>query len=311
MTHPLHFGVTLPQIKRTWEEARSAALAFDALRYDSVWACDHVYGVPNPALPIFEAWSQLAAVAAITEHFELGTLVTPPLFRNPAVLAKQLATIDHVSSGRVIAGLGAGWFEPEFTQYGIEFGSLGDRMRALDETAQVLRRLWTDETVTFDGAFAHLTDARCEPKPVRRTPILIGGTGERVLMGIAARCGDIWNNMAITQGQLASKVEALYRQCDAHDRDPAEIVISQQCTVVIAETEEEAQSQLARAQKVFGGHLGSGLEEHGIWGHPERVIECIERHRELGCSMFIIEFFGRDTREPAQLFAEAVRPALG
>ena len=86
---------------------------------------------------------------------------------------------------------------------------------------------------------------------------------------------------------------------------------AQQCTVVIAETEEEAQSQLARAQKVFGGHLGSGLEEHGIWGHPERVIECIERHRELGCSMFIIEFFGRDTREPAQLFAEAVRPALG
>lgn len=310
MAHPLHFGVTLPQIKRTWEEARAAALAFDALRFDSVWVCDHVYGVPNPALPIFEAWSQLAAVAAITEHVELGTLVTPPLFRNPAVLAKQLATIDHVSSGRVIAGLGAGWFEPEFTNYGIEFGSLGDRMRALDETAQVLRKLWSEETVTFEGSFAKLRDARCEPKPVRRTPILIGGTGERVLMGIAARCGDIWNNMAIAQGQLAGKIEALHKRCETVGRDPAELVISQQCTVVIAETEDEAQNQLARAQKVFGGHLGSGLEEHGIWGHPERVVECIERHRELGCSMFLIEFFGRDTREPARLFAETVIPAL-
>lgn len=310
MAHPLHFGVTLPQIKRTWEEARAAALAFDDLRFDSVWACDHVYGVPNPALPIFEAWSQLAAVAAITEHVELGTLVTPPLFRNPAVLAKQLATIDHISSGRVIAGLGAGWFEPEFTNYGIEFGSLGDRMRALDETAQVLRKLWSEETVTFEGSFAKLRDARCEPKPVRRTPILIGGTGEKVLMGIAARCGDIWNNMAITQGQLAGKIEALHKRCETVGRDPAELVISQQCTVVIAETEDEAEKQLARAQKIFGGHLGSGLEEHGIWGHPERVVECIERHRALGCSMFLIEFFGRDTREPARLFAETVMPAL-
>jgi len=305
-----HFGVTLPQIKRTWEEARSAAVAFDTLRFDSVWACDHVYGVPNPALPIFEAWSQLAAVAAITEHVELGTLVTPPLFRNPGVLAKQLATIDHISNGRVIAGLGAGWFEPEFENYGIEFGTLGERMRALDETAQVLRLLWTQDRTTFHGKFVQLREARCEPKPVRRTPILIGGGGERVLMGIAARSGDIWNNMAIAQGQLGAKIEALRKRCDEVGRDPAEITISQQCTVVIGQDEDDARSQLAKAQKVFGGHLGSGLEEHGIWGHPERIIECIERHRQLGCNMFVIEFFGRDTREPAQLFAETVLPAF-
>ena len=85
MTRPLHFGVTLPQIKRTWEEARDTALEIDRLKFDSVWACDHMYGVPNPALPIFEAWSQLAAIAAITEHVQLGTLVTPPFFRNVGV----------------------------------------------------------------------------------------------------------------------------------------------------------------------------------------------------------------------------------
>jgi probable F420-dependent oxidoreductase len=311
MADSLHFGVTLPQIKRTWDEARAAALAFDELGFDSVWVCDHMYGVPNPALPIFEAWSQLAAVAAITQRVELGTLVTPPLFRNPAVLAKQLATIDHISNGRVIAGLGAGWFPPEFEDYGIAFGTLGERMRALDETVQVLRRLWTDEQTTFEGTFATLRGARCEPKPVRRTPILVGGTGERVLMGITARHADIWNNMAIAQGQLAAKVEALRRRCAEVGRDPAELTISQQCTVVIGETEHEARSQLEKAQKVFGGHMGAGLEEHGIWGHPERVIDCIERHRSLGCSMFLIEFFGRDTRVPAQVFAEAVLPALG
>ena len=131
-TRPSHFGVTLPQIKRTWQEARDTALAIDALKYDSVWVCDHMYGVPNPALPIFEAWSQLAAIAAITEHVELGTLVTPPFFRNVGVLAKQVATIDHVSSGRTIMGLGAGWFPPEFEAYGNPFPTLGQRMRGLD-----------------------------------------------------------------------------------------------------------------------------------------------------------------------------------
>ena len=305
-----HFGVTLPQIKRSWEEARAAALAFDSLGFDSVWVCDHVYGVPNPALPIFEAWSQLAAVAAITERVELGTLVTPPFFRNPGVFAKQLATIDHISGGRVIAGLGAGWFKPEFEAYGNPFPELGERMKALEETAQVLRLLWTEERVDFNGSFAKLKGAVCEPKPLRTPPILIGGSGERVLMGIAARHGDIWNNMAVTQGELGAKIEALRRRCDEVGRDPATLRISQQCTIVIAETEDGARAALKKAHKVYGGHMGARLEEHGIWGHPERVVECIERHRALGCEMFVIEFFGRDTREPAQLFAEAVVPAL-
>ena len=97
----MEFGVTLPQIKRSWEEASEAAVAFDRLGFDSVWVCDHVYGVPMPNLPIFEAWSQLAAVAAITERVELGTLVTPPFFRNPGVFAKQLATLDQISNGRL------------------------------------------------------------------------------------------------------------------------------------------------------------------------------------------------------------------
>jgi len=307
---PPHFGVTLPQIKRSWPEARSAALEFDALGFDSVWVCDHLYGVPLPALPIFEAWTELAAVAALTERVELGTLVTPPFFRNPAVLAKQIATVDHVSNGRVIAGLGAGWFEAEFRGYGCEFPSLRERMRALEETAEILKRLWTEEKVSFQGRHASLVDAICEPKPLRRPPILIGGGGERVLMGIAARHADIWNNLAVFQPQLGTKVEALRRRCDQLDRDFGQIRVSQQCVVVIGEDEAQAREHLDKARRIYGGHMGGAIEEHGIWGDPDGVIERIRRHLALGCDFFVMELFGRDTRVPARLFAEKVAPAF-
>src|SRR5881628_732883 len=151
MSRPVRFGVTLPQIKRTWAETSACAREIDALGFDSLWVCDHVYGVPLPNLPNLEAWTLLSAVAAITERAKLGTLVTPPFFRNPAILAKQIATIDQIASGRVIAGLGAGWFATEFEAYGCPFPGIGDRLRALRETIEVLKRLWTEERVTFEG----------------------------------------------------------------------------------------------------------------------------------------------------------------
>ncbi len=306
----LHFGVTLPQIKRTWAEARDAALEFDRLGFDSVWVCDHVQGVPIPTLPIFEAWSELAAVAALTERVQLGTLVTPPFLRNPGVFAKQVATVDHVSNGRTIVGLGSGWFQPEFEGYGLPFPPIGQRMQALEEAIQVLKGLWTEERFDFQGRHYTVKDAPCEPKPVRRPPILIGGGGEKVLMGIVARHADMWNNMAVVQHQLAHKIDVLRRRCDAEGRDFSTLEISQQCTIVTSETEDEAKAALEKAKKIYGGHMGAQLEEHGIWGTPARVIDGIERHRALGCTGFVIEFFGRDTRVPARLFAEKVIPAL-
>lgn len=308
MTDPLHFGVTLPQIKRSWDECKDAAVSFDGLGYDSAWVCDHVYGVPNPQLPILEAWSLIAAVAAVTDQIQLGTLVTPPHFRNPAMLAKQVATIDNIAGGRVIMGMGAGWFQPEFEAYGNPFPSLGQRMGALDEAVQIMKSMWSEEKTSLDGQHFQVKDALCEPKPPRRPPILIGGTGEKVLMGLVARHADIWNNMAVAQGQLAQKVEALRKRCDELDRDPDTVQVSQQCVVIIEETEAAAEASLEKAGRIYGGHMGAGLEEHGIWGTPERVIECIERHRALGCTSFLMEFFGRDTRRPAELFAQAVLP---
>jgi len=311
MAKPVRFGVTLPQIKRSWQEARDTAIEIDALGYDSLWVCDHVYGVPVPDLPIFEAWSELAAVAALTQRAKLGTLVTPPFFRNPAILAKQIATIDHVAGGnRMIAGLGAGWFQPEFEGTGSPFPSLRERLRALEEMVVILKGLWSEPRFTFEGKHFHVKDARCEPKPLGKPEILIGGGGERVLMGIAARHADVWNNMAVFQAQLAQKIDALRRRCDEARRDIEEITLSQQCVVVIAEDHAAARAALEKAGKVYGGHMGAALEEHGIWGDPAGVIERIERHRALGVSAFVIEFFGRDTRVPARLFAEKVMPAF-
>jgi F420-dependent oxidoreductase-like protein len=306
MTRPVRFGVTLPQIKRTWPEARAAARAFDELGFDSLWVCDHLYGVPAPQLPILEGWTELAAVAAVTERAKLGTLVTPPFFRNPAVLAKQIATIDQIAPGRVIAGLGAGWFPPEFEQLGLPFPGTGDRLRALEETVEIMKRLWTEEKATFEGEFFQVNGGMAEPKPETPPEILIGGGGEKVTMAIAARHADVWNNMAVAQAELARKVEALDRRCEEIGRDPATLERSQQCVVVIGEDDAAGRAGLEKAKQIYGGHMGGALEEHGIWGSPDRVIECIERHRALGVSFFVIEFFGRDTREPAQLFAETV-----
>jgi F420-dependent oxidoreductase-like protein len=307
---PVRFGVTLPQIKRSWAEAREAAVEFDRLGYDSVWVCDHLYGVPLPSLPILEAWTELAAVAAVTERVRLGTLVTPPFFRNPAVLAKQIATLDQISNGRAIAGLGTGWFDAEFKGYGLPFPPVRERLRALEETIEILRLLWSEEKVSYEGRVFRLENAYCEPKPVKSPPVLVGGGGEKVLLRIAARHADIWNNMAATQTELPRKVEVLRERCAEVGRDPASIEVSQQCLVIIAATEDEARAALAKAAKIYGGHMGAGMEETGIWGTPEGVIERIRKRVDVGCTLFAIEFFGRDTRAPAKLFAEEVTPAF-
>ena len=310
MARRVRFGVTLPQVKRTWAEAKAAAQEFDRLGFDSAWVCDHLYGVPMPNLPILEAWSELAAVAAVTERIELGTLVTPPFFRNAAVLAKQVATIDQIAGGRVIVGLGAGWFATEFEAHGCPFPPIGERLRAVEEMVEVMKRMWTEPQVTFEGKHVVVREVMCEPKPVRCPPILIGGGGERVLLRIAAKHADIWNNLAAMQPELGKKVEVLRRRCDEVGRDFASIEVSQQCLVVIAETEQAARASLQRANAIYGGHLGTHLEEHGIWGAPAQVIERIERHVKLGCTHFVMELYGRDTREPARLFAERVMPAF-
>jgi F420-dependent oxidoreductase-like protein len=303
----VHFGVSLPQIKRSWEETRAAALEFERLGFHSVWLNDHLYGIPGPQVPIMEAWTTLAAVGAVTSRVELGTLVSPVGFRNPALLAKMAATLDTITNGRVIVGLGSGWFQMEFAGYGFDFPPVHTRLQQLEEAVVLMKQMWTDSQPTFRGAHYRTEAVFCEPKPARRPhpPILIGGGGEKVLLRIVAQHADIWNNLAVNQGDLAHKVERLRAHCATVQRDPATLRISQQCMVVIGENDADAAAKVQKARQIYGGHLGAGIS-----GTPTQCVDSIRALVASGCTMLVIEFFGRDTREPARLFAEQVMPAF-
>ena len=310
-SHKPHFGVTLPQIKRPWVAAAEAARGFEAMGYDSLWVCDHLYGPQSPQLPILEAWSMVSAIAAITERVEIGTLVTPAGMRNPAHLGKVVATVDNIAGGRVVMGLGGGWMPREFTDFGQPFLGTGERLGQLAETVALLKRMWGDEeAVTFQGKYVAATDVVCQPKPPRKVPILIGGAGEKVTLKIVAAEADIWNNLAGHQAALGAKLDVLRRHCDAVGRDPDAIVASQQCLVTIAPDAARAGPMADRAAQIFGGHMGDPKGPLAITGTPERCTEQIQKHIDLGCTMFVMEFFGKDTQEPAQLFAEEVLPAF-
>jgi alkanesulfonate monooxygenase SsuD/methylene tetrahydromethanopterin reductase-like flavin-dependent oxidoreductase (luciferase family) len=304
-----HFGVTIPQIKRPWTAAAEAARSFEAMGFDSLWVCDHLYGPQSPQLPILEAWSMISGLAAITTRVELGTLVTPAGMRNPAHLGKIIATADNIAGGRVIAGLGAGWMPREFTDFGVPFLSTGERLEQLKETIELLKRMWGDEQeVTYQGRFVQTDHVVCQPKPPRPIPILIGGAGEKVTLKLVAQHADLWNNLAGQQPNLAHKIDVLKSHCDAVGRDFSEITVSQQCLVTIAATAEEAAPMADRAHKIFGGHMGDPKGPIAITGTADQCCEAIQKHIDLGCTGFVMEFFGRDTVEPAQRFAEDVVP---
>src|SRR5262249_58684099 len=138
-------------IKRSWQETRAAALEFEALGFQSLWLNDHLYGIPVPTIPILEAWTTLSAGGGITSRPELGLLVSPPGFRNPALHAKMAATLHHITGGRVIVGLGAGWFTQEFEGYGFEFPPTRDRLAQLREAVTIMKRMWTEDAPSFHG----------------------------------------------------------------------------------------------------------------------------------------------------------------
>ncbi len=310
MSDGVHFGVMVPQIKRTWQETQRAASAFEEMGFDSLWVNDHLYGPQSPAIPMLEAWTLAAGIAAVTEKPEIGTLVTPVGMRNPAHTGKMIATVDNIAGGRIIPGFGSGWMPREFTDFGMPFVSTRDRLRQLEEGLQIFRGMFDPEQdeFSFEGEFFHTENLVTQPKPPRDVPILVGGGGERVTMRIAAQYADIWNNSAGAQDNLEHKVSVLRGHAERLGRDPSEIRVSQQCLVTIVDDDEQVGPMVDRAQKIFGGHMGNPAGDIALTGTPSMIKERVNRHIELGCDMFMIEFFGRDTIEPAQMFAETVIP---
>jgi F420-dependent oxidoreductase-like protein len=216
-------NTTWTDMLAVWREADDIEL------FESGWTFDHFYPIFSDSTgPCLEGWTTLTALAQATTRLRLGTLVTGIHYRHPAVLANMAATVDHISGGRLELGLGAGWNEEESGAYGIELGTPAERSDRFEEGCEVIMRLLSQQTTTFDGSYYQLRDARCEPKPVQRPhpPLCIGGNGERRTLRTAARFAQHWNFLGGPVEEFAHKRDVLHEHCAAIGRDPKEIVLS-------------------------------------------------------------------------------------
>lgn len=219
------FGAAFWIQRTTWPALRNAALAAEASGFDELWLDDHLLCDEGEWRdPKLEGWTSLAAVAAVTSRIRLGLLVSANTFRNPGLTAKLATTLDHVSGGRAILGLGAGWFEREHRAFGLEFGaSAGERVDRLVEAVPLIRRLLGGEVVTHHGAHYAMKEAVCRPRPIQdRLPLLIGGRGRTKTLPLVARHADLWNTYGSPE-QLADLDGVLRLACKAVGRDPESI----------------------------------------------------------------------------------------
>ena len=222
----LKLGILLWSQAATWDDYLESARLVDRLGYDHLWTWDHLYAIVGATdQPILEGWSMLAAWAVATEQTRLGLLVGANPFRNPGIVAKMAATLDHISHGRAILGIGGAWMELEHRAHGIDFGSgFGQRLDWMDESVAAMRALLDGKSVTSPaGGHYAFDDLRHHPQPVQaRLPIMIGGAGEKKTLRTVARYADMWNAMARIE-EMAHKVDVLRRHCDEVGRDIAEI----------------------------------------------------------------------------------------
>src|SRR4051794_40410777 len=218
----VRFGLLPWSQSTTWAPLREAAVRADAAGWDSVWIWDHLMAIIGPSdQPMFEGWTSIAALAALTSRVRVGLMVGANTFRNPGLTAKLATTLDHVSAGRAVLGIGGAWFEREHDAFGFEtWGSgFGERLDRLDESGQLLRRLLDGERVPHEGRFYTFHDALCEPRPVQaRLPILIGGSGPQKTLRTTARYADAWNSGG-TPEELKRKDATLRERCDEVGRN--------------------------------------------------------------------------------------------
>jgi F420-dependent oxidoreductase-like protein len=234
-----------------WEAADEARL------WESAWTGDHFYPfLSDPGGPSLEGWVSLAGLAQRTRRLRLGVLVSGMPYRHPAVLAKMAAALDIASSGRLELGLGAAWYQMECDAYGIELGTVRQRMDRFAEGVEVIHSLLTRSSTTFAGRYYRLADARCEPKPVQRPrpPITIGGTGERRTAAVVARWADDWNLGFARPEDLPRKLDALAGHCAETGRDPGEIDIS----VVVRTAESGGRRDLAEVAAQIAAYEAAG-----------------------------------------------------
>jgi F420-dependent oxidoreductase-like protein len=314
------FGLQIPSFtypgvsdRDLFERVADIAGAAEESGFDSVWVMDHFYqiaGVGPRTDPMLEAYTLLGALAARTHEVSLGTMVTGVTYRNPALLAKEVTSLDIVSSGRAILGIGAAWNEEEHIGYGFEFPPLGQRLDRLEEALQICRAMFTEEAPTFSGRYYRIHEALNYPRPIRPEgiPILVGGGGERRTLALVAKYADACNLF----GDLATirhKLEVLERHCETIGRDPATITKTRLGSLVIGDTAEQAE---ARAQELVKAR-GMGEERFRAMttvGDPDAVAEEVATYLDAGLDGLIFNMYDAQDLDPVRLAGETLKRAF-
>jgi alkanesulfonate monooxygenase SsuD/methylene tetrahydromethanopterin reductase-like flavin-dependent oxidoreductase (luciferase family) len=313
VTEP-RLGVLLWSQATDWPAFEAAARKIDQLGYDHLWTWDHIYAIfGDPYQPIFEGWTTLGAWAKATERTRLGLLVGANTFRNPALVAKIAATLDHISDGRAILGIGGAWFELEHEAHGIEFGTgFGQRLDWLDEAVGAMRGLLDGEEVTSEpGGRYHFERLRHQPSPLqKRMPIMIGGSGEKKTLRTVAKYADMWNAMG-KPDFLRHKDEVLREHCEAVGRDESEIERTVGCKPVIRDSETEAR----RVWEAQLAHNRTPMErvrdDDTFWvGTPEQIAERMQAAYDLGFHTFIAELAAPYDDETIERWIGEVKPMV-
>jgi F420-dependent oxidoreductase-like protein len=276
-----------PNPSQTYTDVLELCSHAEQTGWDGIWYADHFMpNAENTSAPWPEAWTTLAAIGARTERLRIGTLVAGNTYRHPAVLAKIATTLDHITGGRVVLGLGSGWQENEHKQYGLEFYTVAERLQRLDEACQVIKTLFSEQHANFDGKFYQLDNASFEPKPVQRPlPLLIGGGGEKVTLKITAKHANEWNVWG-DPAILRQKMGVLDQHCADIGRDPAEIQRS--AVALLFMSTDNAFLEKTR---------NADMQQPHLIGTPDEIKDIVAEYEAAGVDELIVPDFTMGGRE--------------
>jgi len=310
MNAPLKMGINNWNQYSDWPSFLRAQQRADELGFDSIWTWDHVYPiVGSHEGPIFEGYTAMAAVATMTRNASIGLLVGANTFRNPALVAKMVTTLDHISGGRAILGIGAAWFETEHEAFGLEFGDgPPERLRWLREALPIMRAMLDGERTTTTGRYT-TEKALNLPAPIQqRVPILIGGAGPKVTLRLVAEYGDMNNIGRVTADELAEKERALAGHCEAVGRDEQAIErTAGMGPCFIRDSREEAFTVMA---DVFADNGNAKTWTDMPVGHPSHIVEHCKPYLDAGYRHLIFGSPAPYDDETLERLATEVRPEL-
>jgi F420-dependent oxidoreductase-like protein len=289
-----------------WEDTRAHIQRAEQDDFDSFWVMDHFYQLPihgSTDEPFLDAWTVLPALAAVTSRIRLGAMVSPVGYRNPALLARMAASLDHISGGRMNFGFGAGGYKPEYQAYGFEFIEKASiRLDQMREALQLILGLWTNPYFTFHGKYFHAENTILEPKPLQtpHPPILIGGVGPNVTLRIIAEMGDACNLWGPPE-EFAKEREMLKRHCDEVGRDESTIEKTTYDLVICAPTTAELNRKVERL-------LPKGIEPWmALVGTPSQLVELVGEYKRVGADHLCLDFAGNDPESYALFVEEVMR----